>query len=283
MSTLRIITWNIQWGLGVDGVVDIGRLIREARNLADFDILCLQEVSASFSNLEGNDGADQFVQIASMLPDFEAIAGVALDISDGAGGRRRFGNMILSRLPVTEVLRYTLPWEAAPTRNMPRLLLEAAVGTPMGPLRVMTTHLEYSSDRLRRAQVEGIREAHRTAYDRTCTPRENGPGTYESSPMTSSAILTGDFNMRASDPTKLRLSDPFETGAPALVDAWEAVNGSSDHPPSFCLYDQKSGSPHCCDFMFVTEDLAPRIRRIVYDQYSQASDHQPVLLELDLS
>jgi endonuclease/exonuclease/phosphatase family metal-dependent hydrolase len=279
---LRIITWNIQWGLGVDGVVDIGRMIKEARNLADFDILCLQEVSANFSNLEGNDGADQFTRIAAMLPNFTAIEGVALDIPDGAGGRRRFGNMILSRLPVAQVLRHTLPWEAAPTRNMPRLLLEAAVETPAGPLRVMTTHLEYSSDKLRRAQVEGIRNAHRMAHDRACTLRENGPGTYELFPTSSSAILTGDFNMKARDPTKMSLSDPFESGAPALLDAWKAVNGDSDHPPSFCIYDQTNGPPHCCDFMFVTEDLAPKVRRIVYDQDSQASDHQPVLLELDL-
>jgi len=28
------------------------------------------------------------------------VADVALDVPDGAGGRRRFGNMVLSRLPV---------------------------------------------------------------------------------------------------------------------------------------------------------------------------------------
>src|SRR5829696_3399321 len=132
---LRIITWNIQWGLGIDGTVDLERLIGEARSIADFDVLCLQEVSANFSNLKGNDGADQFAQIAALLPGFEAIDGVALDIPDRTGGRRRFGNMILSRLPVTQVLRYTLPWEAAPTRNMPRLLLEATIATTAGPLR----------------------------------------------------------------------------------------------------------------------------------------------------
>jgi endonuclease/exonuclease/phosphatase family metal-dependent hydrolase len=279
---LRIITWNIQWGLGIDGTVDLQRLINEARGIADFDVLCLQEVSANFPNLKGNDGSDQFARIAALLPGFEAVSGVALDIPDRAGGRRRFGNMILSRLPVAQVLRYTLPWEAAPTLNMPRLLLEATVETPAGPLRVMTTHLEYSSDTLRRAQVEGIRDAHRTAHERTRTLRGDAPGTYERFPVTSAAVLTGDFNMRSSDPTKMRLSDPFESGAPALLDAWQAAHGAAPHPPSFCLYEQSNGPPHCCDFMFVSEDLAPKIRRIVYDQRSQASDHQPVLLELDL-
>jgi endonuclease/exonuclease/phosphatase family metal-dependent hydrolase len=104
----------------------------------------------------------------------------------------------------------------------------------------------------------------------------------------------GDFNMRPDDPVKRRISEPFEGsvprdgsvprggGIPALVDSWRALHGDAPHPVSFCLYEQSSGPPHCCDFMFVTEDLAPKIRRIVYEQETQASDHQPVLLELDL-
>lgn len=279
---LRILTWNIQWGLGIDGTVDLGRVINDARAIADFDVLCLQEVSDNFADLQGNDGGNQFAEIARLLPGYIAVEGIALDVPDGAGGRRRFGNMILSRLPVDQVLRYTLPWEAAATRNMPRLLLEAVVQAPSGPLRVMTTHLEYSSSTLRRAQVEGIREAHRTACERHATPRENGPGTYALYPAPPSAVLTGDFNMRPDDPNKQRISERFANGAPALVDAWPAAHGSEAHPPSFCLYDQTYGTPHCCDFIFVTEDLAPKIRRIAYDQETQASDHQPVLIELDV-
>jgi endonuclease/exonuclease/phosphatase family metal-dependent hydrolase len=95
-------------------------------------------------------------------------------------------------------------------------------------------------------------------------------------------VLTGDFNMRPDDPVKKRISDPFSNGAPALVDAWIAAHGAVTHPPSFCLFEQSNGPPHCCDFIFVTEDLATRIRRITYDQETQASDHQPVLIELDV-
>jgi endonuclease/exonuclease/phosphatase family metal-dependent hydrolase len=279
---LRIITWNIQWGLGIDGTVDLPRIVDEAYAVADFDVLCLQEVSDNFSDLEGNGGANQFAELARLLPAFTAVEGVALDVPDGAGGRRRFGNMILSRLPVAQVLRYTLPWEAAPTRNMPRLLLEAVVEVPSGPLRVMTTHLEYSADKLRRAQVESIREAHRTACERVAMPREDGPGTYALFPTSASAVLTGDFNMRPDDPVKQRISEPFDNEVPPLLDAWQVAHGASPHPTSFRLFDQSDGPPHCCDFMFVTEDLGSRISRVDYNQTTQASDHQPVLLELDL-
>src|SRR5688572_4117242 len=107
---MKLITWNIQWGLGMDGKVDLERMVAHAASMADFDVLCLQEVSDNFSNLKANPGNDQFAEVAALLPGHTAIEGVALDIPDGAGGRRRFGNMILSRLPVGIVLRYTLPW-----------------------------------------------------------------------------------------------------------------------------------------------------------------------------
>src|SRR4051812_37067861 len=227
---MKIITWNIQWGLGVDGRLDLARLVADARSVADFDVLCLQEVSDNFPELEANSGEDQFAALARLLPDYTAVEGVALDIPDSAGGRQRFGNMILSRRPVHQVLRYTLPWEADNTRNMPRMLLEAVIEAPSGPLRIMTTHLEYSSDKIRRSQVEAIRAAHRAACDRVALPRAPGPGTYRVLPTSSSAILTGDFNMRPEDPVKQRISEPFETGAPAFLDAWQVANGGKPHP-----------------------------------------------------
>jgi endonuclease/exonuclease/phosphatase family metal-dependent hydrolase len=144
----------------------------------------------------------------------------------------------------------------------------------------MTTHLEYSSAKLRSAQVEGIREIHRTACEREVLKREDGPGTYVRTPGTQSAILTGDFNMKPDDPTKQRISESFDAGVPRLLDAWEATHPSESHPPSFCLFDQTYGQPHCCDFVFVTEDLLPRVRRLDYDVRTQVSDHQPVLLDL---
>jgi len=41
---MQLITWNIQWSRGCDGVVDPARIIRVCREMADFDVLCLQEV-----------------------------------------------------------------------------------------------------------------------------------------------------------------------------------------------------------------------------------------------
>ena len=139
---MQLITWNMQWGRGIDGRVDLARLVAHARLMADFDVLCLQEVADNFADLAGNDSANQFGELARLLPAYTAIDGVALDIPDENGRRKRFGNMILSRYPIGQVLRYLLPWEADATRNMPRILIEANVMAPFGPVRVMTTHLE---------------------------------------------------------------------------------------------------------------------------------------------
>jgi endonuclease/exonuclease/phosphatase family metal-dependent hydrolase len=278
---MKLITWNVQWALGMDGVCDPRRVVRHAREMADFDILCLQEVADNFPELAANDGGNQFAAFADLLPGYTAIEGAALDIAGKNGRRKRFGNMILSRYPVAQILRYTLPWEADATRNMPRMLIEVVVLSPLGPLRVMTTHLEYSSDKLRKAQVEAIREIHRSACERESYRREDGPGTYVRMPGSHSAILTGDFNMKPEDGTKRRISDPFEAEAPALVDTWAAAHPEATHPPSFCLYDQTYGPPHCCDFIFATEDLIERVQRVEYDVDTKVSDHQPVLIELE--
>lgn len=279
---MKLITWNIQWARGTDNRVDPRRIIDHAKAMADFDMLCLQEVAANFADLDGNDDTDQFALFADMLPGFTAIEGIGVDVDDGRGGRKRFGNLILTRYRVAQALRHLLPWEAAATRNMPRVLVEAVTETPLGPVRLMTTHLEYSSPVLRAAQVEGIREAHRMAASRALTPRAPGPHTYAPTPNTASTILTGDFNMRPDDPALARLMGPFHDGTPPLRDLWPAVMGDTPPPPTAFIVDQTYGPPGCLDYVLATPDLAGRARRIVCDVDTRASDHQPILVEFDV-
>jgi endonuclease/exonuclease/phosphatase family metal-dependent hydrolase len=276
---MKLISWNIQWGRGMDGRVDLARIVREAQALADFDILCLQEVSDGFSDLDGSSGENQFADLASLLPGYLPVEGAAVDLAKADGGRRRFGNMVLSRLPIDRILRNVLPWPAEPTtRNMPRMLLNIEVRSPFGPVRVMTTHLEYFSPTLRAAQVQAIKDIYRASILRAGQPPLEGNGPYARGALPSATILAGDFNMPPHDPLKLSLSEPAG-GIPGLIDAWAAVHPQAPHPPSFCIADQTYGPPHCCDFVFVTQDLVPRLRGVKYDTSTRASDHQPVLVE----
>ena len=111
---MHLITWNIQWCRGVDGVVDPLRILRVAREMGDFDVLCLQEVARNYPSLPGSTGEDQFAILEQASPGFSAVEGVATDVLGDAGSRRQFGNLILTRLPVLQVFRHLLPWPADP-------------------------------------------------------------------------------------------------------------------------------------------------------------------------
>ncbi|HEX4234825.1 MAG TPA: endonuclease/exonuclease/phosphatase family protein [Caldimonas sp.] len=282
---MKLVTWNIQWCLGCDGRVDPGRIIDEARAFADFDVLCLQEVAANFGALKGSHGEDQFAALARALPGFTAVDGVAVDTAAADGTRRRFGNMIFSRLPVRWAQRRLLPWPADPAvRSMPRIVVEALVETPFGALRVMTTHLEYYSLPQRAAQVEALRTRHAEACGHAVAAGRGSAadGPFEPQPQSVSAILTGDFNFRASDPLHARLAAPFDDArVPGLEDAWQRVHPGRTQPPTLGVHDHEQWpEAFACDFIFASSDLRERVRDVAVDGATQASDHQPMMVEL---
>jgi len=280
----NLISWNIQWGRGCDGVVDLRRIIKHARLLADFDVLCMQEVASNYPGLPGSRGEDQPALLVRLLPGYTAVFCAATDVRAGDGSRRLFGNMILSRLPVMQAFRHLLPWPAeARRKSMQRALAETVIEAPFGLLRVMTTHLEYYSPLQRRAQVERIRELHAAAALRARTSaRDTSRGPFRTPKQAAAAILAGDFNFRPDDPLHARVSAPFAQPVPAFRDAWRTAHPGMPRPPSLGVFDRKQWPrPYCCDFIYVTEDLCRRVLDVRIDQHSDASDHQPTLLVLD--
>jgi endonuclease/exonuclease/phosphatase family metal-dependent hydrolase len=282
---MKLVTWNIQWGRGCDGRVDLDRIVAHAYRFADFDVLCLQEVSAGYPELPGCDGSDQFAGLAQRLPGFEAVEAVATDSPQPGGTRRRFGNMLLSRLPLGPVFRHLLPWPADPAvPSMQRVALEATVHTPWGPLRVTTTHLEWYSPLQRAAQVEHLRGLQREAHAQAicARPASETSGPFDPVPRGVPAVLVGDFNFRAGTAEHLRLQAPIDAATPAYRDAWELLHPGVPHPPSVGVHDRQQwpGLPFTMDFAFISDDLAPRVRGLRIDQATDASDHQPVLLVL---
>ncbi|KVL58297.1 endonuclease/exonuclease/phosphatase family protein [Burkholderia territorii] len=284
---MRLIDWNVQWGRDADGVVDLPRTIAAARQLGDFDVLCVQEVTRGFGALPGRPGPDQFAELAAVLPGYTVVDAIGADLPalEPGAPRRQFGNAIATRLPVRRVLRQLLPWPAdASAPSMPRVALDVEVVTPSGPLRVVTTHLEFYSARQRLAQVDALRDRHREACahaDRPA-PAENATGPFSATNQPRDAIVCGDFNSAFGSDAYQRMLAPL-ADAPSFVDAWVARHPGCTPPPTAGVYDtvQWSEGPLTCDFVFVTDTLLPRVRRCEIDAGLRASDHQPVVLELD--
>jgi endonuclease/exonuclease/phosphatase family metal-dependent hydrolase len=282
---MKLITWNIQWCRGCDGVVNPARIVKAAKEMADFDVLCLQEVARNFPGLPGSAGEDQFETIAALLPGYTIVKGVATDVLAQGESWREFGNALITRLPVLQVFRHLLPWPAdSSVPSMQRAAIEVVLQAPSGPLRVTTTHLEYYSVKQRAAQVGRLRELQEEAAGHAGEGGrpEKADSPFEVMPRPASAVLTADFNFRPDDPLHARLQAPLAAGAPAYRDAWGLRHPGRPQPPTIGVHDKKQwpDPAFACDFIFVTEDLAERVADVSVGAWTDASDHQPVMLEL---
>lgn len=139
---ITVATYNTHDAVGTDGTRDIGRI---ARTIAETGagIVALQEVSGPGDT--GTDLPDHFAALADAF-DGHAVEGPAMQDGD-----RRYGNMLLSRWPVSDWIVADL---AHPERE-PRNAIMATVASPDGPLRVVTSHFGLIH-RERRAQAELI-------------------------------------------------------------------------------------------------------------------------------
>jgi endonuclease/exonuclease/phosphatase family metal-dependent hydrolase len=272
--------------------------------MADFDVLCLQEVAVNYPQLTGNAGFDQVARLRDLLPGFEVCFGAAVDELGREGQRQQFGNLVATRLPVAQVQHCPLPYPAdAGVRSMPRMCTSVTVMAAFGPVRVITTHLEFYSTRQRMAQAQALLGIHTQACAQAAEPplADETGGPFQSKAHTPSAVLCGDFNFEISNAEYALITGKEASGAgkpaqlhdvsvgnpladpPAhrLSDAWPLANGNAPHDPTFRLFDRRYGpEPICCDFVFVSGDLKSRVTKMEVNPHTRASDHQPVLLEL---
>jgi endonuclease/exonuclease/phosphatase family metal-dependent hydrolase len=281
---MKLISWNIQWCRGCDGRVNPARIGRVAKEMADFDVLCLQEVARNYPDLAGSAGENQYETFAGLFPGYSVVRGVAVDVLAPQGDRREFGNAIITRLPVLQVLRHLLPRPADPSvPSMQRSAIEVVLDTRSSPLRVTTTHLEYYSAKQRAAQIERLLEMQIEASGHASAPtpeKEGGP--FQPAPRPASGVLTGDFNFPPEAAMHARIGTPLGEGVPSYRDAWQVRHPGKPHAPTIGIHDKEQwpGPPFACDFIFVTEDIADRVEDLVVNGLTDASDHQPVMLEL---
>jgi len=312
-SVVRLISWNIQWARGRDGRVDP---LRVAHTLFahDPDLVCLQEVAVNHPGLPGGAGMDQVALFGGLFTGFETAFGVASDLPDGLGGRRLFGNMVISRHPILQVFRHALPFPPDPAvPAMARAALEVVIDAPGGPLRVVTTHLEYYSTTQRAAQIAALRAIHAAGCAQAIAPHATGEADppFAVLPRGEHTVFCGDFNCAPDAPEMRGLLAPDGGGAvPSgltfghggtpefppgltpdpipraaeheLVDAWTARHGRLPHAPTAGFVSSRYFPvPTCYDRCYLSAGLRPRLREISVDSGADGSDHQPVILDID--
>lgn len=142
-TTLRVVSYNIRHGRGMDNQVNLDRTAAVLRRLQP-DIVGLQEV-------------DSVVERSGRVAEAQAL-GDRLGLQHAFGGFMayqggQYGMGILSRFPIQAVVPVRLP-----DGNEPRIALAVEVAAPgLGPLMVVNVHFDWvSSDSFRIAQATAL-------------------------------------------------------------------------------------------------------------------------------
>jgi endonuclease/exonuclease/phosphatase family metal-dependent hydrolase len=125
-GSIRVLTWNVHGGVGLDGVRDFSRIVDHISAI-DADIVALQEV-------EGRNRGDRSLPMA-IIRDRLGHGGISASTITAPDGD--YGQVLLSRWPLVDVVTHDLSIR----RFEPRRALAATAQTPAGELRVIATHL----------------------------------------------------------------------------------------------------------------------------------------------
>jgi len=296
---MKIVTYNIQFGLGKDGRYNLERIAGEVDGA---DIIALQEVERHWQR---SGDVDQPEMLGRFLPKYYWAYGPYFDVDARtclASGRinnvrRQFGNMILSKTPILSTRLYPLPKSnLRHYHNMAVGVFEGVVTLQNdGALRIYNAHLGARSKQDRVAQIETIRDIIRRA------PAEGGAWTsrHTSSlwkenaappPMPVPFVLLGDFNLEAKNPEYGHLTGPMDgdpeqvTTQAGFIDTWVAA-GHDQNDGSTYTDDPSSRNDKGMriDFAFIDESMKKRVLGARIDEEAQGSDHQPYWLDLDFA
>jgi endonuclease/exonuclease/phosphatase family metal-dependent hydrolase len=181
----RVMSYNIQHGRGLDGVVDLDRIaavIKEHRA----DIVALQEVDRGVERTDRRD-------LPSELAALTGMRAVFYKNHPHQGGE--YGNAILTRFPYRDAANTHLPMVGSAEQ---RGVLELVVTIHGRDLLFMNTHLDHRPD-------DAERLASITEISRRLEANQQGPGL--------PVIFAGDFNAVPGSPTHRRMAE-------WLIDTW---------------------------------------------------------------
>lgn len=254
-----ILSWNIQ--NGVDAYIK-----PKQREQIDYlresgaDIFALQEVDDRY-----------FSQLQANLPDYHWQLVPALNYVEN-GQPRSFGNAIASRLPVIQWRNHCLlPAPSEAYQHMPRSAGEIVVQTPQGPLRVITTHLEFFCREQRLSQLAQIEQIIDAAKVLNESPSQARDGLYRPLALPEACILCGDLN----------IPDNSAEYREQLAKRRQWLDLAADNPQATCgVFDHQqwpNGADRRDYFLSHGDELAGSVS---VDLDCDLSDHQPLFLTL---
>lgn len=286
---MKFATYNIQFGIGLDGKFDLARI---ARSLDGADVIALQEVTRG---APGNGGVDLVALITDLFPDHHFVYGPACDLhlsSERVNGRivdRRyqFGNMVLSRWPILAHRMLLLPRNRTFDKlDLQRGASEAVIETPNGALRVYSVHLDHVSPDERIQQIRFLKE--RAVQFPVEGGALTGGGEFDlpDPPLPEDFLLMGDFNMVPGSPEYVEMAGrgDYFYGRPARAgfptDALARLGRLTAESYSWIDAKNPSERKHL-DYCFVSPGLVPRMKDAFIDVDATGSDHLPIWIELD--
>lgn len=231
-GSVRVMTYNIHHGEGMDGAVDLER-IASVIVAADPDLVALQEVDLRTSRTGGVDQAARLGELTGMHSAFATF----MDFDGG-----EYGLAVLSKTPIEEITRIPLP----PGKREPRVAL-AVRTTPSvsgSPIVFVSLHFDWLGDDAERfAQAQSLIEQ---------LDNEDLP-----------IILAGDFNDTPDSRTMQLVFGSFENADKPAHDRFTFSSIEPRREIDFVVY--RPGAAFAGSAWVVDEPMASDHRPVVAD------------------
>ncbi len=241
-ETLRVLCYNIHYGQGMDGKYDVARLAEVIKRVQP-DLVALQEIDVWVKR----SGRVHQIQQLAKLTGMQARFGPTQHYEGGL-----FGNGVLTRLPILDVLIQPLPYtESTPEKvTYPRAAIAVTVRLADGsPLRFISTHFQHNVPADRVAEAIAINKHFAKPND--ITP----------------AILAGDMNATP-DAEPIQELNKKWTNA---IDKGASPSAPSPKPRSRI------------DYIFYRNAPKLKLKQSEVIPEKMASDHRPVFAVFELS
>lgn len=287
----KLVTYNIQYGLGKDGQYDLERIAGEVDGA---DVIALQEVERFWQR---SGMTDQPAALAALLPDYHWVYGPGVDMAcdtvDEEGRpvhrRRQFGNMLMARVPILSSRVFPMPkYGTIAQHSIQRSLLEGVLRLGDRPIRICSVHLSHLDSGTRLPEVAALLDIHRRAAAEGgawCGDHPDPDAGWlegEMPPMPREAVLMGDFNCTWDALEYEQIVGPLSAehgrlnSVDGFVDAWVAAGNAEADGRTHHVSDVR------IDYCFVSAPLAAHVKDCWVDDDATGSDHRPVWTELDI-